>query len=79
MIVTEWSDREPWRGSAREQAYQRRYQAKRREHWRAAGRCVECGAERKFPTLRCGLCLIGNCIRFERSRFKLRMAKAKLK
>lgn len=53
----------------------RRYAARCRERWRAAGLCLECGRERKPPTLRCPLCLIGNTIRNARSLFKKRMAK----
>ncbi len=57
----------------------RRYMARRREHWRAGGRCLDCGGVRKFPTLRCALCLIGNVIRNDRAVFKKRMATARLR
>lgn len=51
------------------------YQAKRREQWKAAGLCAECGKARKWPTLRCQMCLIGNADRVNRSYYRKRMAK----
>lgn len=53
--------------------------ARYRARWRDQGRCVECGATRKPPTVRCDLCLAGNVIRVERCLFKKRMARASLK
>ena len=60
------------------QAQVNRNHASYRAKWREQGRCVECGGTRKWPTLRCDLCLIGNLIRVERSVYKKRMAKASL-
>ena len=62
-----------------QRACNRRFQAKRRAYWKASGRCVECGRTRKYPTLRCGTCLVGNVIRVDRAQYKARMAKAELR
>lgn len=56
----------------------RRMQARRRAVWKRNGRCVECGRVRKWPTLRCEYCLIGNVIRVDRAQYKKRMAKSEL-
>lgn len=60
-------------------AHLQHYMARRRAHWTAAGLCTDCGAARRQPFLRCGLCLTANRIRWDRKSYKLRMAKAKLK
>lgn len=50
----------------------RLYKQRRRRVWRAKGLCVECGETRDSTFLRCGLCRIGNLIRFERAYYKRR-------
>ncbi len=57
----------------------RRYKAKRRKQWADAGRCTECGAERKGSFLKCGYCLASNLVRVDRCVYKKRMAKAGLR
>lgn len=68
-----------WHSTSTGRVWHRTYKAKRREQWRLAGRCTECGQAPKAPWLKCELCLIGTTIRVERSVYKKRMAKAELR
>lgn len=54
------------------------YQARRRAQWALAGLCIECGRERRYPTVHCPICYLNNVIRVDRAKFKKRMAKAGL-
>lgn len=69
----------PWWKTDAGRAYTAKRKARCRARWMKTGKCVECGRERKAPTLRCALCLVGNVIRVERAVCKKRMAKASIR
>ena len=60
-------------------AHRAAYQRAKRARWALQGLCIECGRERRYPTVHCPLCYQGNVIRVDRAIFKKRMAKAGLR
>lgn len=75
MARYDYDGKLPWHQTDAGKRFIATYQAKRREAWKIAGLCIDCGKSRKFPTLRCESCLVGNADRSNRSYHRKRMAK----